>query len=253
MNRLFASMVLTGWSLVAVATAVVGETILDDPFDNAVAADNADQIGFWTLKSGPAEAFTEAEGRLTVEATGKEYANRHLLSPLMPALDFTRHPLVLEVAGLEIGGTDGSGQTTQIFRVSLLPTSDTEYRVATGLSISMTRDGRVRLGYKIDTPDKDPDSVNTLIDRTFSAVPTGFLLRLDPEGYALTLRMPESHDRPEIQMQGRFVDRGPGFSEEAWPADTGATLVLQAQKARGSNDDATLVTLDRVVVTRPVE
>ncbi len=223
-----------------------------DSFDDAAVAEAGDAKDFWTASGrGTAE---QVDGKLVLTTTGAEYANQHLFGPVLPELNFLVRPLTFRVDGIALGGTAAPPER-QVFRFTLAPVAETEYRTLDALGLDLRGDGMLRLGYKLDTAEKDPAGANVLVQKKFDGPVTGFDLTLRPDGYTLLVRHVAADQSAATEtFAGKYADAGPGLSVATWGdhagGRTGSAIVLLAQRAPTGDDAHTAtVTLDEVRVT----
>jgi len=220
---------------------------LDDTFDDGKPAELKGRP-VWTVRGGdPKSIAAERDGTLILTCDGPaEYVNRHLVAAPRPELNFAaRGPVTLTFEGLAFGGT--APATSQVMRLSLVtggPANATEYLSTGGVGLAVHGTGRVRLGYKVDTPDRDPDGGHILFDKSFDRPPESADVRLDATGYELTLRFADA--RAPVTHKAKWADMGPGLTAAALGGDAGPSLVLLGQRSKAPAETVATVTLGRV-------
>lgn len=232
----------------AAAPSFAEETLLlDEGFDDTRPLVNSSADPYWRTHGRVGETVQEHDGRLMLRASGADYANTHLYSPPQPDFNFLRRPVSLIVHGLSITG-EGGLPMNQSTRFSFVSEATTEYYARSSVTLYLAADGTVRLGYKVNAPNRDPSNSHILYQKKLSAVPSNFTLQLDGAGYKLSMLLSEpSGGERQIVAEGRFAEKGPGLSMKEWGADT-ASLVLMAQKAKGQSSDSATVRIDHISV-----
>ena len=208
---------------------------VDDFAAGPVTAAGPAAAGFWTVRGANGTFATKESGALKLQSAGPaEWANLHLISAVKPEFNFLDRPLTFSLDEVAITASEGVPPDKATMRFSVTPAVTQEWVGDTGVSVSVNAARRVRLGYKVATPQKDPDSANLLVEQTLPGDVTGIDLTLDADGYALVARHKDEQGQPSVQpftANGKWSDKGPGLTKESWGGG-GAAVMFLAQRGK---------------------
>ncbi|HEV7300350.1 MAG TPA: hypothetical protein VGN72_13365 [Tepidisphaeraceae bacterium] len=243
-------MLLGAWPAVLPAAAPDGGSVFIDDFTTGPVTDaGASAAGFWTVRAPQGAFATKSDGVLKLESAGPaQWANLHLISALRPDFNFFARPLTFSLEDLAVTASEGVPPERATMRFSVTPAVTQEWLGDTGVSLSLNAARRLRLGYKVATPQKDPDSANMLVEHTFAGDVTGIDVTLDADGYALAVRHKDERGEPAatpFTTSGKWTDKGPGLTKDSWGGD-GSAVMLLAQRGQidpPADTNAAVITL----------
>jgi hypothetical protein len=191
-------------------------------------------------------------GKLVLFGTGDRYGGAAVISRRGGGFDFFASPVTVTAAGITFQGK-GTSPDRRVLRLAFCSEQRTGYWARDAVNLSVSGDRRVRLGYKLDQPPRDPEAVFPLLDTHVPGDVTGFTLTLDGRGYRLAVvhKGPLGKD-VVTPYEGKFANKGPGLKREAWGAagNGHSCLSLSAQQLRGEAGQSVTVEVGSLTVSR---
>ena len=220
-------------------TASPTSVLFEDDFDDAAVASTAAVADAWNVRNREGGSIESVDGHLKIIAGGADWANFHLMTPVRPAFDIFSYPLTIALEGIKITANDLPAELATL-RLTLSPDAKPEYASPTGISVSVNGANRVRLGYKVDVANKDPDSANNLVYKDLPGAVSGLRVTFSAEAYDLRVSHLDASGNPTMTpFTGRWASKGPGLTKEAWGGSGGGSLILLGQRAKVDNAAAT--------------
>jgi hypothetical protein len=166
--------------------------VFTDRFKNGTPANSDSITNFWTQHNIGSSSVTETTSTpLTLSVAGAGYPQAEVASAVQSSVNFFKSPLQIVGDGIDFTETPGS-QSQCIFRLTLTPdaltnSGDSEYTVATALSLRIQADDTVVLGYKLNAPNSNSEYANALVNAVESGPVRHFTLTISPTGYTLVI------------------------------------------------------------------
>lgn len=199
---------------------------LEDHFDNAVVRDADVYEGFWLADAGGSVNVSEANGRLSLSASGIDGGG--ILSSPSEEFNFFLQPLRFSVSGIQISGSQANA-ANYYARFALTSSADSARNSADAFAVTIGGDGRVVLSWKTGVPGADTEDEHVLLDQTIPAVPTRVTLTLDQTSYRLVLSLPSG----DVDYQGTH-----SIPMQGWGDDGSSALSLEIGNRTGQASGA---------------